>query len=66
MCGCKGGNRNSRGSSGIRRNLIPANPPRATQPVLRSQSTLNGSGISAERRKTQAIRRAAIRNNLNK
>jgi hypothetical protein len=71
MCGCKGNA--SRGRSfngGIRRNLIPAaaNTP---QPVLNAQQSstvtrLNASGLSAERRKTQAIRRNAIRNALNK
>lgn len=69
MCGCNKGNPNrNRGQAGIRRNLVPstANQP----PALNAQSTplsrLNASGISAERRKTQAIRRNAIRNALNK
>lgn len=72
MCGCnknKGRSGGFRPSTAVRSTGGIASGPTPTQ--LRAQSAppqqqANAAGLSAERRKTQAIRRDAIRKALNK
>jgi len=73
-CGCKKGNRGTRSlrptttvrstAGGIAAGLTPTQL--RAQQVQTPQPVLNAAGLSAERRKTQAIRRDAIRKAFNK
>lgn len=74
-CGCKKGNRGAhslRPTTTVRSTAggIAAGPSpsqlRALQQTQTPQPVLNAAGLSAERRKTQAIRRNAIRKAFNK
>ncbi len=72
MCGCRK-NSTNRVSSGVRPNntrTVSSTP--ATLSQLRAQqpqspvAPLNAGGLNAERRKTQALRRDAIRKSFNR
>lgn len=72
MCGCrKNANNNGRPlrSTTITRGVIKSNSTPTQVRALANQQpavqNLNDSGLSAERRKNQAIRREAIRKTLN-
>jgi hypothetical protein len=66
-CGCKKGN--SKGSPPSNGNAVRranALSPQVFNPSQQPQQPLNSAGISAERRKVQAVRRDAIRKAFNK